>query len=69
MGGGWLDYKVVLDSVMTHITGSDSKQVILFGVHIGSGGSGANQGPVTFHIDSFAIEGIAAPPTPDAGSD
>ena len=69
MGGGWHDYKVVLDSAMTHITGSDSKQVILFGVHIGSGGSGANQGPVTFHIDSFAIEGIAAPPTPDAGSD
>jgi len=69
MGGGWKDYKVVLDSAMTRISGYDTKQVILFGVHIGSGGGGANQGPVTFHIDSFAIEGIAAPPTPDAGSD
>jgi hypothetical protein len=68
MGGGWRDYKVVLDSAMTHITGSDTKQVILFGVHIGSGGGGASQGPVTFHIDSFAVEGIAAPPAPDAGS-
>ena len=69
MGGGWHDYRVVLDSAMTHITGSDTKQVILFGVHIGSGGGGASQGPVTFHIDSFAVEGIAAPTTPDAGSD
>ena len=68
-GGGWYDYSFTLDSAMTHITGSDTKQVILYGVHIGSGGGGANQGPVTFHIDSFSVEGIAAPATPDAGTD
>ncbi len=68
MGGGWHDYVVTLDSAMTHITGSDTKQVILYGVHIGSGGGGASQQPVTFHIDSFTVEGITAPPTPDAAA-
>jgi hypothetical protein len=68
MGGGWKDYSFALDSAMTHIAGSDTKQVILYGVHIGSGGGGASQGPVNFHIDSFSIEGIAAPPPADAGS-
>ena len=33
-----------LDSAMTHITGSDTKQVILYGVHIGSGGGGVESG-------------------------
>ena len=69
MGGGWHDYTFALDSAMTHIAGSDTKQVILYGVHIGSGGGGASQGSVTFHIDSFSVEGIAAPASPDAGSD
>lgn len=69
MGGGWKDYSFALDSAMTHNAGYDTKQVVLFGVHIGSGGGGASQGPVTFHIDSFSIEGIAAPPAPDAATD
>jgi hypothetical protein len=68
MGGGWHDYVVPLDTAMTRNLGYDLKQVIAFGVHIGSGGAGASQGPVTFHIDSFSVEGIAAPAT-DAGSD
>ena len=66
---GWHDYPVTLDSAMTRNAGYDLKQVILFGVHIGSGTGGGSQGPVTFHIDSFSIEGIAAPPGTDAGSD
>jgi hypothetical protein len=69
MGAGWHDYSFALDSAMTHITGSDTKQVVLYGVHIGSGGGGASQGPVTFHIDSFTIEGVAPPASPDAGTD
>jgi hypothetical protein len=68
MGGGWHDYVVPLDTAMTRIAGYDLRQVIAFGVHIGSGGAGATQGPVTFHIDSFSVEGIAAPIV-DAGSD
>jgi hypothetical protein len=69
MTPGWHDYSVALDTAMTRIAGYDLHQVVLFGVHIGSGGGGANQAPVTFHIDSFTIEGTAAPAPPDAGSD
>lgn len=69
MSAGWHDYVVPLDTAMTRNAGYDNTQVILFGVHIGSGGSGANQKPVTFHIDSFAIEGVAGAPTPDAAAD
>jgi len=54
---------------MTRIAGYDTKQVVLYGVHIGSGGGGASQQPVTFHIDSFTIEGVAAPVTVDAAVD
>jgi hypothetical protein len=68
MGGGWHDYTVTLDSAMTRIGGYDNTQVILYGVHIGSGGGGMNQGPVNFHIDSFTIEGVSAPPAPDAST-
>ncbi len=67
-GGGWHDYVVTLNSAMTRNSGYDLTQVIVYGVHIGSGGGGSSQGPVTFHIDSFSIEGIAAPAT-DAGTD
>jgi hypothetical protein len=69
MTAGWHDYVVPLDTAMTRNAGYDNTQVVLFGVHIGSGGSGANQKPVTFHIDSFSIEGVAAPPTNDAAAD
>ena len=67
-GGGWHDYVVTLDSAMTRTSGYDLKQVILYGVHIGSGSAGGSQGPVTFHIDSFSIEGVTAP-VMDAGRD
>ena len=66
-GGGWHDYVVNLDGAMTRNSGYDLKQVILFGVHIGSGTGGGSQGPVTFHIDSFSVEGIASP-AGDAGT-
>jgi hypothetical protein len=68
MGGGWHEYIVPLDTAMTRNAGYDLHQVILFGIHIGSGGGGANQKAVTFHIDSFSVEGITAPAI-DAGSD
>ena len=64
----WQDYIVDLDSAMTRNSGYDLTKVILFGVHIGSGGGGSTQKTVTFHIDSFSVEGIAAPPPPDAGT-
>jgi len=37
MGAGWHDYSVPLDTAMTRIAGYDTKQVVLYGVHIGSG--------------------------------
>ncbi len=64
---GWHDYTVPLDTAMTRNGGYDLKQVITYGVHIGSGTAGASQGPVTFHIDSFTLEGVTLP-TADAGS-
>jgi hypothetical protein len=64
-GGGWHDYVVTLDTAMTRNSGYDLTQVIVYGVHIGSGTGGASQGPVTFHIDSFSLEGVAV----DAGTD
>jgi hypothetical protein len=68
MGNDWHDYVVDLDTAMTHISGYDLTKVILIGVHIGSGGAGMNATPVTFHIDSFSIEGgMPTVSTPDAG--
>jgi hypothetical protein len=67
MGHDWQDYVVDLDNAMTQNSGYDLTKVILFGAHIGSGSAGASQKAVTFHVDSFSVEGIAAPPTPDAG--
>jgi len=68
MGGGWHDYVVPLDTAMTRNPGYDLKQVIVFGVHIGSGTGGTAQREVTFHIDSFTLEGVTLPGR-DAGSD
>jgi hypothetical protein len=67
MTAGWHEYTVPLDTAMTRNGGYDLKQVITYGVHIGSGTAGAGQGPVTFHIDTFWLEGVTLP-TVDAGA-
>lgn len=67
-GGGWQDLSVDLDNAMTQISGYDLTQVILFGVHIGSGTAGSSQQPVTFNIDSFSIAGVPGL-VADAGAD
>lgn len=68
-GNDWQDYVVDLDGAMTRISGYDLTKVILIGVHIGSGSAGASATPVTFHIDSFSVEGGSPTVggTPDAG--
>ncbi|HEX3903190.1 MAG TPA: hypothetical protein VH853_10100 [Polyangia bacterium] len=66
MDNNWHDYVVNLSTAMTQISGFDLSQVILFGVHIGTGTAPAvTPTPVTFEIDSFSIEG--APNATGAG--
>lgn len=62
----WQEFTVNLNSPIKADPGYDASQVVIFGVQLSSGGSGASQGPVTFHIDSISITGLAAPSTPDA---
>ena len=56
-GNDWQEFSVDLASAMTRITGYDLSQVVLFGIHIGTGSGGSSATPVTFYIDSFSIEG------------
>jgi hypothetical protein len=65
MGNGWQEFSVDLATAMTRISGYDLSQVVLFGIHIGTGTAGATATPVTFYIDSFSIEG--APSATGAG--
>ena len=65
----WQEYTVVLDMPGHFDAGYDAKAVVIFGLQLNSGSDGASQKPVTFHIDSFSLEGVAAPPPPDAGPD
>ena len=69
-GNDWHDYVVDLKNAMTRNSGYDLSKVILFGVHIGTGNSPASTPtPVTFEIDSFAIEGApSSTATGTAGS-
>ena len=61
MDNSWHEFVVTLDTAMTRNSGYDLSKVILFGVHIGTGTSPATTPtPVTFEIDSFAIEGVAS---------
>lgn len=64
----WQEFTVNLNSPIRADSGYDASQVVIFGVQLSSGGSGANQGPVTFHIDSVSITGLAPATTPDASS-
>jgi hypothetical protein len=66
-GGEWHEYVVDLDNAMIKNGGFNNNQVILYGVHIGSGSAGTSATPVTFHIDSFSIEGIASTGAGGAG--
>jgi hypothetical protein len=64
----WQEFTVNLTTPGKPDPGYDPTQVVIFGVQLSSGGAGAAQGPVTFHIDSVSITGLAAPPAPDAGT-
>ena len=65
----WQEFTVNITFPLKPDPGYDPTQVVIFGVQLSSGGAGTYQGPVTFHIDSVSITGLAAAPTPDAGPD
>jgi hypothetical protein len=56
----WQEFTVNINTPGHADSGYDPTQVIIFGVQINSGSSGASQQPITFHIDSFSIAGLAA---------
>jgi hypothetical protein len=56
-GSDWQEIAMDLDHPM--FTASDrysAKQVVLYGLQLDTGPTGAGAGPVTFHIDSFSLE-------------
>jgi hypothetical protein len=70
-GNDWQEFTVNVNKPTNPTTpnaGYDPTQVIAFGIQISSGSAGGSQAPVTFHIDSFSIAGIAAPSTGTGGT-
>ncbi len=72
-GNGWLDFSLDLSAPVYQASGYDPTKVIVYGAQLSSGSAGANQMPVTFHVDSFYITGLDTCPTPagvvsDAGA-
>jgi hypothetical protein len=57
-GSDWQEIAMSLDHPMT-VANPDrysAKQVVLYGLQLGTGAAGAGAGPVTFHVDSFSLE-------------
>jgi hypothetical protein len=54
----WQEFVVNLDSPGHPDSGYDASKVVIFGVQLSSGSAGGSQGPVTFHVDSFSVEGV-----------
>ena len=70
-GNDWQEFTVNVSNPTNPTTrnaGYNPTQVIAFGIQISSGSAGGNQTPVTFHIDSFSIAGIAASSTGTGGT-
>jgi hypothetical protein len=57
-GADWQEIAMDLDHPMTvaNVDRYSAKQVVLYGLQLNSGSSGAGSGPVTFHVDSFSLE-------------
>jgi len=53
----WQEFTVDLDNPVTSDSGYDPTKVIVFGVQLTSDSMGVT-GDVTFHIDSFSVEGV-----------
>jgi hypothetical protein len=62
----WQEFTTNLDAPVTANSGYDPAQVIVFGVQLTSDAMGVT-GDVTFHVDSFSVEGIQST-TGTAGS-
>ena len=70
-GNDWQEFTVNVSkptNPTTQNAGYNPTQVIAFGIQINSGSAGGSQGPVTFHIDSFSIAGIAPPSSGSGGA-
>jgi hypothetical protein len=57
-GADWQEIAMDLDHPMTvaSTTRYSAKQVVLYGLQLNTGTSGAGATPVTFHVDSFSLE-------------
>jgi hypothetical protein len=57
-GADWQEIAMDIDHPMTvaNTTRYSAKQVVLYGLQLDTGASGAGAGPVTFHVDSFSLE-------------
>jgi hypothetical protein len=56
-GADWQEIAMDVDHPMTVASDRYSaKQVVLYGLQLDTGASGAGAGPVTFHVDSFSLE-------------
>jgi hypothetical protein len=61
-GAGWQEFELDISNPMTTGTNGtfDPTQIILYGMQLNTGMAGASATPVTFHIDSFSLEGVTS---------
>jgi hypothetical protein len=57
-GAGWQEIAMDVDHPMTvaNVDRYSAKQVVLYGLQLNTGPTGAGAGPVTFHVDSFSLD-------------
>jgi hypothetical protein len=57
-GADWQEIAMDLDHPMTvaNVERYSAKQVVLYGLQLNTGPTGAGAGPVTFHVDSFSLD-------------
>jgi hypothetical protein len=66
----WQEFTLSVDAPMTKNSGYDATKVISYGLQLNTGSAGSAATPVTFHVDSFSLQGGHLPVSDaDAGSD
>jgi hypothetical protein len=57
-GADWQEIAMSVDHPMTvaDVERYSAKQVVLYGLQLNTGASGAGAGPATFHVDSFSLD-------------
>ena len=67
-GSAWQEFILNVDMPITKNMGYDPTKVISYGIELNTGTGGLGATPVTFHVDSFSLEGGHLPAA-DAGND